>query len=396
MILKKTPLSKTQVKIIKAVREYSPISRSGLAAQTGLPHAVITRSIASLFDHRFLIESPYADTTGQRRKKTLQLNPEVGCAVGLEYTPNSIQAAVIDFSYQVIFKDTLQIPLGAMKREQKIELLKHALTDLLKHPSVGSRCMGIALVDPGTVDCKNAVALRSTTMEDWANVPIGQLMQSEFALPVRLFNTSQARIRAMDRFETRGTSENLMYVEYGEGIGCGLKLEGQYIRGAGNLAGELGHIQITDDPVACRCGGFGCLEAVAALPAIARKAVESLTPQSSSVLAQKSNLTGDDVLLAAAQGDRLARHIVDAAFDYVAKAAAAVINVVSPEIVLLDPHLKLSGKEALEGLIRNIKKYIVGLHRDTPDIRVSCLDSHIGAIGGAAAIVDLMIDDFSA
>lgn len=386
--MKKLNLTKTQQRIIQIVREFSPISRTNLANHASLPQAAITRSIKPLLANKFLIELPQADTSGIRRKKALQLNPDLGYCVGIEYTPHGIEIALVNFACQTVFKNTVALPLAAMPRQEKIHAISQTLNRLLENPPINSECLGVALVDPGSVDSQSGVALFCTTLEDWQNVPIVDIISAQFNLPVRLFNTSQARIRAVDQFETRRLSENLMYIEYAEGIGCGLKLEGKYVRGAGNLAGELGHVKVTDEPIVCRCGGFGCLEAVAALPAIAKKATQSLSSQSSSILAQKNSLSGEDVLAAAAQGDRLALNIIETAFDYIAKAIAAIINVVSPEIVILDPHFKLAGQDCLHLFIRNIKKYSGTLHRSTPIIRACGLDSHIGSQGGALRFLD--------
>lgn len=102
-------------------------------------------------------------------------------------------------------------------------------------------------------------------MDDWFDVPIASILEEKFALPVVLLNGSIAAIKAVDRFETTGTVNNLIYIGFSEGIGCGLKLQGNFISGKANVAGEFGHLIITDKPIPCRCGAVGCLEAVVAL-----------------------------------------------------------------------------------------------------------------------------------
>lgn len=387
------PSNGTQAAILQAVRDSSPISRTGIVSLTGQPHAAVSRSVAVLLQNGIITESALSDTAGPRRKRGIRLNPEFGYCIAVEYGPEAIEGVVINTAYETLFTKTKKIHLAHLLPNDKIGHIS-AFVDELKAEvpvSIG-RCLGLAAVDPGAIDRQAGVALMSTTMEHWHNVPVVKILESALNLPVMLLNTSVSKIRAIDRLELRGTSNNMIYIEYGEGIGCGLKLEGNYISGHSCLAGELGHVRFTDKSTVCACGGIGCLESVAALPALAARAKLALNKDSTSLLADIKDIDGLAVLKAAGKDDRLASHIVDEAFDYLGRAISGLINILNPEIILLDNSISVAGDEAVATLMRSINKNILSWHLKSLDVRISKLTSHIGALGGAAAVMDRCLE----
>jgi glucokinase len=206
-------------------------------------------------------------------------------------------------------------------------------------------------------------------------------------LPVKLLNTGISKIRAVDRLELNNTVDNFIYIEYGTGIACGLKLNGTYISGHGNLAGELGHLRVTDAQIPCSCGGVGCLEAVSSLSALAKNASQAIAGKSS-ILAGRKQITGVDVIRAAAENDRLASRIVDEAFEKIGTAVAGLVNILSPKIVLFDSTIGEAGPEAVTMLLRTLQKSVLISHQSQLETKISSIKSHLGAFGGAAAVLD--------
>ncbi len=380
----------TQATILQTVRDVSPISRTGIVLLTGQPHAAVSRSVAMLLKNGVITESALTDTRGPRRKRGIRLNPQFGYCMAVEYGPSAIEGVVINTAYETLATKTKKIHLAKSPQNDKIGHITAFIEELKNDvPRSVGKCLGLAVIDPGAIDREAGVALISTTMENWYNVPIVKILESNLNLPIMLLNTSISKIRAIDRLELRGASRNLIYIEYSEGIGCGLKLEGNYISGQTCLAGELGHIRVTDQPVPCGCGGIGCLEAIAALPALAAKAKAALSENnSSSLLAGIDNIDGPEVLNAAAKGDRLATHIVDEAFDYLGRAVAGLVNTLNPEIVLFDNAISAAGTEAIAALLRSVNKNVMSWHLKSLDVRISKLTSHLGPLGGAVAVMD--------
>jgi predicted NBD/HSP70 family sugar kinase len=386
---KKIASNGTQSLILNAIKDNSFISRSGIASLSGQPHAAISRSVGALLQRGVLTESALADTTGPRRKRGLALSPDYGYCLAMEYSASGIEGFALNTAFAKVFSHSLASDLSSLDRNSRLDQIIAFARELIqKSASLHGICLGLAIIDPGMIDHAGGTAILSTTLEDWNNVPIVSILEQHLNVSVMLLNTSLAKILAIDRFELNGSSENLIYIEYGDGIGCGFKLAGRFIAGQSNLAGELGHLRVTDQPIACRCGGHGCLESVAALPALVRIAGESLARNSTSTLRKIIEMHGLDILNAASENDRLAVHIVDEAFEYIGRAVAGLINIVNPQKVIFDHTLSLAGPESFATLRRSLEKNILETHRRDLEIRISSLDSCIGAMGGAVAVLE--------
>jgi len=386
--LNKISSNGTQSLILQIVRDNSPISRSGIVSKTGQPHAAVSRSTAAMIEKGILTEDGARDTAGPRKKRGLQLNADYGHVLSVEYGPDGFEGIVMNCAYQSIVQTSQQCDLTTAPQHEKIHQLKLFVEQLkIKSKTAKGVCLGIAVVDPGIVDDINGVSVMATTLDDWHNVPIAGIMEKDFKMPVKLLSTGNAKVRAVDRLELNNSIANFIYIEYGKGIACGMKLNGTYISGHGNLAGELGHLRITDTPTPCSCGGAGCLEVAASLRALVRIA-KSSSPQTSSSLAHNSNITGMDVLKAAAQHDRLASRIVDEAFEKLGIAVAGLVNILSPKMVLFDNVIGQAGTDAVAVLLRTLQKSVLISHQQQLETKICSIESHLGALGGAAAILD--------
>lgn len=381
----------TQATILQAVRDVSPISRTGIVSLTGQPHAAVSRSIATLLDTGLVTESALTDTRGPRRKRGIKLNPQFGYCLAVEYRTSVIEGVVVNTAYETVLSETHQVHFTDATEEEITKMIINFLKELKDEvPESLGRCLGVAVVDPGAIDTVAGMTIMATSFKHWANVRIVEIIENHLHLPVILLNTSTAKIRAIDRLELRNAYKNVAYIEYGDGIGCGLKLEGNYIQGCNNVAGELGHIRVTDEPVLCRCGGYGCLEAVAALHVLAEKAMAVIADDMN--MSNQAEIDGIKILEAAAKGDRLATYLVDQAFDYLGRAVATLVNIVNPEVVVFDNKISVAGEEAYNVLLRSLRKYTFHPSFKSLDLRISQTGSYLGALGGAASVMDRCLE----
>jgi len=379
----------SQSAILQALRDHGPISRSGLASLTGMTLQAVSRTVGPMLKDDLLVELPQADTRGQRRKRGLGLNRDIGCAMAISYGPNAVEGVIMDTGYNVLQRDSQQIALQKIDKEEKLLAIFAFTAGFFSHIPTGLRCLALGVVDPGVVDAAAGLALSCSIMDHWADVPVVQRFQDEFHLPVLLTCDNQACIRAVDRLELKGRIRNLIYVEYNEGISCCLKLGGHYIRGGRSLAGEFGHIPATELPVPCQCGAVGCLEALVAMPALAKQTADAITSGSNSVLsANIANLCGRDVLIAAANGDRLADRIVHEAYELLGRNIGGLINTLAPEMVLFENTISLAGESRVWALFETIRRNTLPSHEKYLKLQISTLTSHVAGIGGAAEVLD--------
>jgi glucokinase len=126
---------------------------------------------------------------------------------------------------------------------------------------------GLGIGVPGRVDRERGVVTHAVNLE-WNDLPLGPSLESRLGIPTHLENDVRAAALGLHRRRVFGQVESLAFLAIGTGIAAGVVLNGDLHRGAHGLAGEIGHVIVEPDGPSCACGNRGCLEAVAAGPAI--------------------------------------------------------------------------------------------------------------------------------
>jgi glucokinase len=161
-------------------------------------------------------------------------------------------------------------------------------------------------------------------------------LNSKFGLPVYFDNNANAAAYAeMTSGVARGESDWL-YLHIGGGIGAGLVLDGKLRRGKSGFAGEIGHINIDPEGLPCPCGSFGCLETMASSANIVRRTQDRLRRDNTSSLSRLAaigNLSYDDIISAAENGDDLAKMMLQRTGAFIGRALAGVINLLNLSMV---------------------------------------------------------------
>ena len=150
-----------------------------------------------------------------------------------------------------------------------VEVFK-ALLARVEHPRPLPLVLVVGL--PGPVDVIRGAAVKPPVMPGWDDFPVAGALQGEFGCPVLCEN--DVNLRALGEARVIAPDQSpLLYVKVGTGIGGGLvTASGELYHGADGAAGDIGHFRVHgSDEVLCACGNYGCVEAVAAAPAILRQ-----------------------------------------------------------------------------------------------------------------------------
>jgi glucokinase len=203
---------------------------------------------------------------------------------------------------------------------------------------------GVGINFGGPVDAAAGVVLHSHHVAGWDGFPLAARVGAALGLPTTLENDANGQALAEWRFGAGRGSRSMAYLNVGTGIGGGIVLEGRLWRGAHGMAGEFGHMVIRPGGPICTCGRSGCLEALAAGPAMgwrARAALAAAPPEvrdRSALLPRVGSLagvTGRELTGAAAGGDALALEVLDAIFDDLALGIGNILSGVDPDLLVL-------------------------------------------------------------
>ncbi len=188
----------------------------------------------------------------------------------------------------------------------------------------------------------------------WESFPLAEWVQETLKLPCRLDNDANAGALGECRFGAGRGVPSVVYVTLSTGMGSGLVLDGKLWRGKDNLAGELGHIPVSDSGVVCSCGGRGCLETFCSGRAIAQRGQDWAARRPERVVrivelsgGRAEQITAQAVVQAAAEGDLAAAQILREVARWLARALLIVIRLVNPDRIVLGGGVAQAGSVLL-------------------------------------------------
>jgi glucokinase len=214
--------------------------------------------------------------------------------------------------------------------------------------------VGVAIpghVDPGDGSVRSAVNLGIT------HLPLGPMLQAELGIPTYVEHDARAAALWLSKQATGGQTQapvSVAFLAIGTGISAGIVLDGEVLRGRNGFAGEVGHVVADPDGVVCACGLRGCLETIAAGPAISRQANELIGAGRSSVLSSHSSAA--DVFRASSAGDEVALEITGRVADHLARAIRSLALTLGIDRVVIGGGVAAAGSALLEPVWSSIAR----------------------------------------
>jgi glucokinase len=200
---------------------------------------------------------------------------------------------------------------------------------------------GIGICSPGPLDPTTGVIINPPNLPCWRNFPLAAEVSRLYRVPVRVDNDANAAALAEALWGAGRGYRNIFYATIGTGIGTGIVFDQRIYRGRTGAAAEGGHVSIDYRGPRCGCGKPGCIEALAAGPAIARRARAKLVrgPTGSILLdvagGKLENVTSEKVAQAAAAGDPLAAEILRETVDLLGLWLSNMVEVLEPDVIIL-------------------------------------------------------------
>ncbi|MPZ74071.1 MAG: ROK family protein [Nitriliruptorales bacterium] len=240
----------------------------------------------------------------------------------------------------------------------------------------------------GLIDTEGTV--RYAPNLPWADFPLGTVLRSRLDRPVTVDN--DANVAAWGEYRAGGGRDahrSLVMLTVGTGVGGGLVLEDRLVRGAGGMAGELGHITVLEGGPRCPCGATGCLEALASGTAIARIARErvaggQIPPGTALATPPPDELSGKQVTIAAYAGDRAAVDVLATAGRWLGVGIASLVAAFDPEVVVVGGGAMQAGDLLLAPAREACAARLIGRgHRELAPIVPAVLGDDAGLIGAA-------------
>jgi predicted NBD/HSP70 family sugar kinase len=328
--------------------------------------------------------APYGDgvSTGGRPPSLLALNPASRVVAGVDIGASHTSVALADLAGVVLAERRADLDVAAGPTEV-LGWAESAIADLLaeqkrpdpKRPVAKLAAIGLGL--PGPVEHSTGRAINPPIMPGWDRYDVPGHVQQAFAVPVLVDN--DVNIMALgEQHAHLPDVQDLVFIKVATGIGAGLISGGELQRGAQGAAGDLGHVRVARGAdVLCRCGNQGCLEAIAAGPALARILRESGVPAEN----------GQDVVDLARGGDAAAVQVVRQAGRDIGEVVATLVNVMNPSAVVIGGAISDAGESLIAGIREVVYNRSLPLATEHLTITTSRAGGRAGVIGAAALAI---------
>ncbi|HET9420733.1 MAG TPA: ROK family protein [Nocardioides sp.] len=363
--------------VFELLRDGQPRTRAQLADASGLARSTIAARIDLLM--RLGLVAPYGDgvSTGGRPPSLLALNPSARVVAGADVGATHARIALADLAGTILVerREDLDVALGP---EHVLSWVEQQIAQMLveQNRTVAElAAIGIGL--PGPVEHSTGRAINPPIMPGWDRYDVPAHVQRAFDVPVLIDN--DVNIMALgERHAHLADVDDLVFIKVATGIGAGIVSGGVLQRGAQGTAGDLGHVAVArGSDVVCRCGNRGCLEAIAAGPALAAALREAGVDAGS----------GADVVRLVRGGDTAAVRVVRQAGRDLGEVVATLVNLINPSAIVIGGSLADAGESLLAGIREVVYSRSLPLATEHLRVITSLAGERAGVIGAAALAI---------
>jgi predicted NBD/HSP70 family sugar kinase len=328
-----TPREVNRQILLNLVREHQPISRADLARRMRIGRGIVTTLVNDLLEEGSVYEGALAEAPRGRRPKMLHVRTRDRLVIAIDVRFSRTYLLLSDFSGTQIALESFRTLFDP---DALLNELATRIRSLLRTHGAEGNCEGIGMVLPGMVDRASGRVLNAPQL-GWRDVQIRSGLAERTGLPVHVENAPAACALAHIWLGPRGSgSRDFVYVTVSDGVGAGVVVNGEVVRGHGHTAGEFGHIPLRSDGPRCLCGSAGCLEAhTSNLATLARYLGHEFSPAVARELLKGDGVTVEDVILRARRGDERAHAALEDTGRYLGLGLSIIINGLNPAQIFL-------------------------------------------------------------
>jgi predicted NBD/HSP70 family sugar kinase len=320
--------------MLNLVREHQPLSRADLMRRSGLQRSTVSVITEQLISEHWLREGALGQALRGRRPTFLHLNENRAGIFGINIQPGMTEIALANLSGHFLAQESMPTPASS---EKFVKQVSQRIGELRKaHPHMAYEGIGVSL--PGRVDLSSQKLVFAPNL-GWREMDLKVQLEHATGLSVDLENAANAC--ALSEFWFGKHAEvvrNLVVVTVSEGIGVGMILNGQLVRGTSGMAGEFGHVTINENGPKCGCGNHGCWEVYASNSAAVRYYSEAKSSDrngKTNSSKQPAAKIFENVLQLAEQGDPKAAEALNRMAHYLGKGIAMLIAGLAPDVIVV-------------------------------------------------------------
>lgn len=263
-------------------------------------------------------------------------------AIGIDIGGTKIAGALVDAHGQIVLEERVPSPAGDP------EAMVDAVVGLIERLSANHEVIGAGVAAAGFIDADQSTIIYAPNIS-WRNEPFKAKLEAKLDIPVIIENDANAAGWAEYRYGAGRGYKHMIMLTIGTGVGGAVIADSQMLRGGFGIAGELGHLRVVPDGLACGCGQHGCLESYASGSALLRAAKELAASGDPAgkrlreIETEAGQLTGLEVYKAILENDEGALRLLSDLGSWLGQAIGSLVAVLDPEVVVIGGGVSAAG-----------------------------------------------------
>ena len=356
-----------RARIMNAIRVNSPIARSQIATKTQLDRKSITNFVNELVAENLVAESGKMENVSGRPYSMLKFVDNY--VAGIYIAPHLCRGVLIDFYGNIIASHEVEYPIYT----DLTTICRAVENTYQKLRSVKVPEFGVGISMPGSLNLESGVMEEAVNIPSLSNVNVYETFSAFIKEPVFLEEESRSIALAEKWFGKGQNYDDFVVVEVSAGVGMGIIVDHCLFKGAGQFAGEVGHVVVETGGAKCSCGNLGCLEAYASEPAVVR----ALSKYSKCGFERLCYFPKDSV------DPKDYEQVMNNVGCHLGQGLAAVVNILCPRTIIFSGAvIDLFGKDILPTIQNAINQNSVKSNAGQTELFISEL-AHVDALGAA-------------
>lgn len=301
-------------------------------------------------------------------------------SIGIDLGGTFIKFGLVRSDGQLMYENTLPTEANTNK-EQVINSLISAVNLVKKFAFTHDiTVVGIGVGTPGIIDSTHRIILSAGNINGWKDVALSDILEQACGLPVSINNDANLMGLGEQTFGIARNCSDVLFLTIGTGIGGAIIINNKLFGGYKNRGSELGHIPLFSDGITCSCGSIGCLEAYASTSALLKQFEDKCFDAGVHITEE---LTGKRFIQLYKEGNILASETLNNHFRYLGRGVAGLINIFSPQRVVLGGGISEAGSFYIEGVQREVDHFVVSDCAIHTQLCAAQLGNKAGILGAA-------------
>lgn len=312
-------------------------------------------------------------------------------AIGIDVGGTNIKVGLFDRDMNLV-KSAKTLTDKELEASRMMDLLAQLVRQVLKEAGLTTdNLRGVGAAFPSFIDYENGYVVETSNILSLNDLPARDLLSERLGVPVYLENDANAAALAEHQLGAGKGQDHLVYVTISTGIGGALILNGKLYRGMHGMAGEVGHMFISDmTGYPCSCGVTGCVESISSGKHMARYATDRIKEgMDSRILDHAGTMANIDMIAvgrALASGDSLAIEVVNRGAEYLGRMFHSLNMIFDINVFVIGGGVTLLGKKFMDRIVAAYRHYSLMDQKYPARFLPAALGNDAGLIGAALLV----------